>query len=150
MTNQQPTILLTLEDVTSWQEELRLARQRQQELAEKISLLERRIEGSKMFVSESVAVKIASKTATNGHAHSQDTSGISMFDAIRRVIQVAGRPLEPREIASAIKADTAMPEKIRSSHPNYLYTALKRMTDKTKLHRDLKGRYTIVQTNEAA
>lgn len=141
----QPTVLLTLEDVDRWREELRLARQQQVELMNKIGILERKIEFAQMFVSESVGAKVIAKVVENGHAALKDTSGITMFDAIRRVIHAAGRPLEPREISSAIKCDSAMPEKIRNSHPNYLYTALMRMKDQSKLIKDSKGRYSIPQ-----
>lgn len=145
---------MTLEQVDEWREQLRLLTAQSTEINKKIGELQKKLADAQPFVTEAVANTL--ETERSAAARPQDhgdwadvTPPASMFGAVANILR-STPGLEPKEIARTIREDASLPEKIKNSHPNYLYTALKRMTDRGLLVRDSQGRYSVPKTNEAA
>lgn len=156
-----PTILLTLEDVDSWREELRQLSSQHMSLGRRIAELQKKLADAQPFVAVAAAKRAedqAKAILTNPDGTFKIFGGqklelppSSMFEAVMRVVQKAeGGGLEPKDISKAIKDDASLSDKIKNSHPNYIYTALKRLTDKGQLVRDSQGRYSVPKKDEAA
>jgi hypothetical protein len=143
-------VLLTLEMVEEWREEVRRLTANIAETNQRIAELQKKLAAAQPFITDQNADDGLRDPASKYPIMlGVQLPPASMFDAITRIVRKDGA-LEPRDIAQAIQNDPSLPDKIRNSHKNYLYTALKRMTDRNLLKRDSQGRYSVPKTNEAA
>jgi hypothetical protein len=150
-----PTVLLTMEDVSGWQERLRVLVSQVNAANREIADLQKKLADAAPFVAGAISEKIEAERAEQRPPQFFERKRLilppaSMFEAIQDVVVKSGVAVEPKDISTAIKADMSLPDKIRNSHPNYLYTALMRMTKRGLLVKDSQGRYTVPKTNEAA
>jgi hypothetical protein len=147
------TVLLTMEDVDSWREELRKLTSQAADINKRIGDLQKKLADAQPFVTSAVSERLAKAAQGERQTYfvmnNVELPPNSMFEAVRAIL-LKVPALEPKDIAKTIIDDPSFPDKIRNSHPNYLYTALKRMTDRGLLVRDSQGRYSVPKTNEAA
>ncbi len=152
-------VLLTLEQVRDWERQREESAQKISEETSRHALLSKKIEAASMFIPNEASADEVRKVRMPGiplvlPPNENQTSlipsmvsdGISLVEAITRVLCTSGKPLTNAGIKRMLGGTGYDVEKLASS-PNYFYTATRRIVAKGDAEKLPDGRYVFVNQN---
>jgi hypothetical protein len=153
------TPLVTLEEVEGWRDELRILKQQRDAADRKIMTLEQKLAAADFFVRERAAAQVINSAVAPAPIPIPKSElfpiisdvvlpPATMHEAALTVLRRSPNGMEPKDIALAIRNDPAISDRIKSSHPNYIYTVLMRLTQRNEIIKD-GTRYKLAERKSA-